>query len=429
MTKDRARKKMIEEMTEEEILENFDFEAELKRESEDNDSEENDFKPDDEVGHEEEGEEPRFPTMKELEAQQVTKLLGQLNLQIMKAKKFLAKKFKNRRFLIEPVLMESSILMIFGSKGIGKSWLALIIALILTRAKRVSDLPEIGGWKVRQKEEVLLVDAEMHPSTLQKRLKGLIRILGKGSKSHRLHILSGHDWFKNYGTKVSIAKQEWRDAIYKYLEQHDELKVVIFDNVASLAVGIDENQKQGWDMINDWLISIRMLEKAVIFIHHSGKNNQQRGTSARQDNLDCSVHLSHPNNYSNKDGAYFKAEFDKPPRDNTPGKSLSSFELKIVKKGKSGLTWISGIPKLNQAYIKAVALLINTDLTQNQIAEKVNKAPMTVTKYKQKAVANNLMSEKRKVTSKGQRFLSAHGLPFPKLLKTAGINKKSKKLK
>jgi len=89
------------------------------------------------------------------------------------------------------------------------------------------------------------------------------------------------------------------------------VKLWIIDNLASLASGIDENSKQDWDPINQWLLELRFAGISTIMLHHVNKVGGQRGTSAREDNLDVSVILKPPKNYTPEDGARFICHFSK----------------------------------------------------------------------------------------------------------------------
>jgi hypothetical protein len=68
--------------------------------------------------------------------------------------------------------------------------------------------------------------------------------------------------------------------------------------LASLCVGIDENQKRDYDPINQFFLTLRGLGVSVMILHHTGKSGAQRGTSGREDNVDTIIQL-----VDRKDGA------------------------------------------------------------------------------------------------------------------------------
>jgi putative DNA primase/helicase len=75
------------------------------------------------------------------------------------------------------------------------------------------------------------------------------------------------------------------------------VKLWAVDNIASLASGIDENAKKEWDPINSWLLDLRFAGITTLLLHHTNKEGGQRGTSAREDNIDTSLILKQPADY------------------------------------------------------------------------------------------------------------------------------------
>jgi len=113
--------------------------------------------------------------------------------------------------------------------------------------------------------------------------------------------------------------------------EHPEYKVMILDNLASLTFGIDENIKEDYDPINQWLISLRFRGISVIMVHHAGKGGEQRGSSAREDNIDISIELSHPVNYKPEDSAAFNIEFKKAR--GVYGQGAEKFNIRLISEG------------------------------------------------------------------------------------------------
>jgi hypothetical protein len=90
--------------------------------------------------------------------------------------------------------------MVYATRGLGKTWLAASISTILTRMTKISDLPKLNHWEVRNKCGVLHVDGEMNAFELQERFKLLRNALGKDSKKYPLYILSVPDGHPKYPT-------------------------------------------------------------------------------------------------------------------------------------------------------------------------------------------------------------------------------------
>jgi DNA-binding transcriptional ArsR family regulator len=63
--------------------------------------------------------------------------------------------------------------------------------------------------------------------------------------------------------------------------------------------------------MSDWALGLRRAGVAVLFMHHSGKNGLQRGTSRREDILNVVLNLKHPADYAPENGASFEVHFEK----------------------------------------------------------------------------------------------------------------------
>jgi KaiC/GvpD/RAD55 family RecA-like ATPase len=192
--------------------------------------------------------------------------------------------------IIDPWLSDGSVTMLYGPRGMGKTWICLIIAISVTRQNPAST--RIGPWRVVGPAGALYIDGEMNEYHLQQRLKSFEgKDTEKENHYNPLVILSASTVAKKYRQQISIGKQEWRESIYDYLAMNDNIQLIILDNIASLTMGLDENDKKAWDPINEWILSLRHLGVAVLFVHHAGKGGQQRGTSGREDNVDNIIKL------------------------------------------------------------------------------------------------------------------------------------------
>jgi hypothetical protein len=110
--------------------------------------------------------------------------------------------------------------------------------------------------------------------------------------------------------RANLLDENWRIEMKQTLLDKN-IKLWVVDNIASLTPGIDENKKEYWDPINKWLLDLRFAGIATILLHHVGKGGSQRGTSAREDNIDTSIMLKQPQDYQTEDGCRFIVEFKK----------------------------------------------------------------------------------------------------------------------
>lgn len=167
---------------------------------------------------------------------------------------------------------------------------------------------QFSVWTCEEAAPVLYIDAEMALKDLQDRA----RLLGmaNGLRENPLLYLSDDHLVAAGLPRASLVSEQWRDQMMALVLKLG-VKVVTFDNLASLCPGIDENSKQDWDPINQWLLDLRFNSVTSIMVHHVNKEGGQRGTSAREDNVDVSIRLDRPPGYMPEDGAKFIAHFSK----------------------------------------------------------------------------------------------------------------------
>lgn len=57
----------------------------------------------------------------------------------------------------------------------------------------------------------------------------------------------------------------------------------IIDNLSTGQVGMKENDNDDFDLLKDWLLSLRRRGITVMIVHHAGRNGLMRGGSRRED--------------------------------------------------------------------------------------------------------------------------------------------------
>jgi putative DNA primase/helicase len=88
-------------------------------------------------------------------------------LQAVGINDFLSLDIPPRAMLLDPILPERSLAMLYAPRGLGKSWLALSIGLAVA-----SGAPLLR-WSAPRQRNVLYVDGEMPLVSLQERLKAI----------------------------------------------------------------------------------------------------------------------------------------------------------------------------------------------------------------------------------------------------------------
>ena len=170
-------------------------------------------------------------------------------------------------------------------------------------------------------------------------------------------------------------------------------------NLASLASGLDENSKKDWDPINSWLLELRFAGISTMMLHHVNKDGGQRGTSAREDNLDISMMLKKPHDYTPEDGARFIVHFSKARVSASRLNLISDTEFNLILDESGSHTWVYKNVKQN-AKIE-VAKMIDEGIDQKTTAETLNVSKGYVSQLKKQAMDAGLLSKKGKLTQTG----------------------------
>ena len=238
----------------------------------------------------------------------------------------LSEKIKVPKAYIWPWMREGSINMIYAKRGAGKSWLASIISVALTR-EWYQDI-EIGPWVVKNPGGVLYIDGEMGLYDMQDRLRQIVGPLGAESRKFPLLLLCNPDYVECHQKSINLLKPEWQERIVDFLLKNKRIKVLILDNLSSLTPGRDENDNTVAGLISAWLVKLRAIGVTVIVVHHAGKSGDQRGASSMEDALNNTLRLQKVKG-DTESGAHFIVQFTKARSD--PGsEGYHSFALKLL---------------------------------------------------------------------------------------------------
>lgn len=307
---------------------------------------------------------------------------------VMSSSEFLSLRIKPRAYYLKPWLRSGSLAMIYAQRGIGKSFLCIIIALCITRKL------DLGNWQAGEPAPVLYIDGEMAAEELQDRFRLLSACLPP--EIAPLHILSAESMQGNGWPTPNLADSKWREALYSFLKE-SFYRVLILDNIASLTPGIPENEKESWDEINRWLLSLRWNGMAVILVHHAGKSGDQRGTSGREDNLDIVIRLSRPAGYRPEDGARFDCEFTKAR--GVYGDSATPFSIHLVGCQDGNLTW--GAESAGAQTRQLIIALLGNGIPQREIPGLLGVQRAWVSKVKKTAIKDGYLTEYGEFTDEG----------------------------
>jgi putative DNA primase/helicase len=270
-----------------------------------------------------------------------------------------------KRVFLDPWITEQSITLISGWRGTGKTWLALSILNAISKGVK------FGPWQTETPVPCLYLDGEMTINDMQYRAKQLE--MDQGRKEP--FFLYSDAYATNLGlSRANLLDEKWRTEMKAYLLDNN-IKLWVGDNIASLSPGMNENAKDEWDPVNEFLLRLRFAGIASILLHHTGKAGSQRGTSAREDNIDTSIILKHPGDYEIEDGCRFTMEFTKNRVVGGDHFLLADQELQY-----QGGLWSFGDAKVNNS--QKILDMLGKGFNQTDIANELGVTRQFVSKVK-----------------------------------------------
>jgi AAA domain/CHC2 zinc finger len=296
--------------------------------------------------------------------------LEALNESVITASELRGLDLVRRRKLLGDWFCEGDLGFIFAFRGVGKTWLALGIAQALSTGGK------LGAWQAHERVKVLYVDGEMPPDLMRSRSEGL------QATNANLHFLNHEILFERAGRVLNIANPEVQRAITERCTTTGA-KVLMLDNLSTLASGVRENEADSWEQVNNWLLDLRRRKIAVLIIHHAGRSGEMRGTSKREDNVFWIIALDDAKkNVDDKRGARFISRFTKPSR-NTQ-EEVPAYEWHFLTDEATGAVSIG----CKQAQTMDVfRQLIEDGVTDcSDLAEEMKVSKGTISKWAHKAI-------------------------------------------
>jgi hypothetical protein len=187
-------------------------------------------------------------------------------------------KLPSPSWLIRELIPERSLTMLFGEPGVGKSLLALDIAMSIASCE---------SWQGRETKEgsVLYLSAEGN-DRMSRRIQAWCKAHGKDADDLNLTF---HDSF------MSISSEHHVNSLCEAIRNHQSLsnlRLVVVDTLARYAFGLDENDAGQTGLFVHGLEKIRRLGVAVLAIHHTTKDGRDyRGSSALEGAMDTMIRL------------------------------------------------------------------------------------------------------------------------------------------
>ena len=291
---------------------------------------------------------------------------------------FLGMEITPQEAILEPWLLTKSLNMLHAKRGVGKTHMGLAIAYAV--ATGTSYLQ----WKAPKVRRVVYLDGEMSSYSLQSRLKAISE--ATACEPNLLDNLRIFTPDLQRGPIPDLANRAWHSQVRELI---DDAELVIVDNLSCLArSGGQENDSDSWDVMSEWALGLRREGVAVLFMHHSGKNGQQRGTSRREDILNVVINLKHPADYSSEKGAQFEVHFEKGRE--LYGEDSKPFLAQMLT--KEGLQYWE-VDDLEASTFDQVVAMTNLDMSMHDIAAELGVNKSTVSRHQKRAKEEGLIKK------------------------------------
>jgi len=286
-------------------------------------------------------------------------------------------KIKTNEFgwVVENLIPQQGIAMVYAPRGVGKTFFSLSLALACAEGAAFLK------WKAPLPKKVLYIDGEMSASVMQSRIKSIC----KGQMTLRgdnFNILTPDC---QAGPMPDLSTKEGQNLIAPHLKG---VSLLVVDNIATLCRSGNENTGESWNVLQSWLLELRRKKISVLLVHHAGKNGAQRGTSKREDILDTIISLKRPSTYSSVDGARFEVHFEK--HRHVSGTPAKPFEASLVsERGTS--TWV--LNELEDDLLNQVCELFQQNLSVREVAYKLKISKSSVGRMRTKLKEDGWLRE------------------------------------
>lgn len=181
-----------------------------------------------------------------------------------------------RTMIMSPWLASGQVNVLHAPKGVGKTFFAMSLAIAITHKY---DFRE--NWITQNHTGVLYIDGEV---SIQEFRDRLLALRGDKEQVAPLSLLSSDYMSSQSDAYMNLSDENVRKAVLGYLNESGQYGVVFLDNKSSLCPYGDENTKQDFDGLNQWMLELKRNGYVVFLIHHSNKRGDMRGTSAIADN-------------------------------------------------------------------------------------------------------------------------------------------------
>jgi len=214
-------------------------------------------------------------------------------------------------YLLEPIISDKSITLLYAPPGVGKTWFTMCIALAVSRGQALFS-NEQKSWIATTPHRIAYIDSEMTEFHFKNRLR-LLDLIYRKSPSDKPFS------FKLVGEEsINLLDEDQNqcDKITQWLNDEaaagNPIDLLIIDNLSTLTHFNDS--AKSWDAVFSWLRALKNKTThrcSTIVVHHSNKKGDQRGTSAKTATVDNVIKLDHQESTSPDAAVQFLVTIEK----------------------------------------------------------------------------------------------------------------------
>jgi hypothetical protein len=225
-------------------------------------------------------------------------------------------------------------------------------------------------WRADRPRKVLYIDGEMAGAEIKERLAAIIASPDGRQQPPAEHfriVTPDAQEFALPDLCTAAGQAAYSEAI-------GDAELIVVDNLSALSRTGPENEGESWLPIASWALARRREGRAVLFVHHEGKNGQQRGSSRREDFLNVVISLSRPSDYTEQEGARFLLKFKKGR--GLKGTDLEEIEVKLGTDGTGAQQWTW--TKADAASDSRILELLQLGMSNTDVATEIGCNRSTV---------------------------------------------------
>ena len=272
--------------------------------------------------------------------------------------------------ILAPILSTKSLALLYGPRGLGKTFLALGIAR--AAAAGASFL----GWRAPRPHRVLYIDGEMAAVQMQQRLRHF------GPVPEDLRFLLAD---LNCGPVLDLVHGDSQERL---MARWGDPELVVLDNLASLA-GLRRGNPDRWHELHRFLMVQRQCGRGILMIHHANKRGLQRGTGRREDILDLVMAIRRPNGWQPGDGTEFEIHFEKARA--LHGAAIQPMRVGL-EQGPDGLAWRH--QPIDESLFEQVVALLNRGRNAAYVAGALNLSRSGAYRLRDRAIALGRLNDR-----------------------------------